>query len=122
VNTGVPEGLEGVAQLLQDFVERRHWGQFHDPKNLAMLLSSEAGELLALLRWVANREADGWVSEPQNKARLEEEVGDVGIALLLLCRRCGIDLAAAMRAKVLQNEKKYPAASSAGIPERPFSE
>ena len=75
----------------------RDWSQFHDPKNLAMLLASEAGELLAEYRWVRNEMADALSCEPEARQRIANEVGDVGIALMLLCDRTGIDLQTAMR-------------------------
>jgi hypothetical protein len=49
--------LGAVIQELRKFVAEREWGQFHDSKNLAMVIGSEAGELLAEYRWVSNRQA-----------------------------------------------------------------
>jgi len=39
--------LEEVIRELRTFVAERDWKQFHDPKNLAMAIGSESGELLA---------------------------------------------------------------------------
>ncbi|MGH7411413.1 MAG: hypothetical protein ACREJ6_10215 [Candidatus Methylomirabilis sp.] len=39
--------LEEVVRELRGFVAEREWEQYHDPKNLAMAVASEAGELLA---------------------------------------------------------------------------
>jgi len=86
------------AELLEElrgFVREREWEQFHDPKNLAMLVASEAGELLAEYRWIPNERADAFSPEPEARQRIAAEIGDVGIALLLLCDRTGVDLAAA---------------------------
>ncbi len=85
---------------------------------LAMLLASEAGELLAEYRWVASGDADGWSKDPENLARIQAEIGDVGIALLMLCDRVGIDVAEAILRKVEQNKLNYPSAESKGVPER----
>src|SRR5690242_9222300 len=74
-----------VRERLREFVRERDWAQFHDPKNLSMAIASEAGELLAELRWVASSTADDFVRDPANRTRIENEVGDVGIALLLFC-------------------------------------
>lgn len=52
------ERLEALLLELRAFVREREWEQFHDPKNLAMALASEAGELAAELRWVPNTDAD----------------------------------------------------------------
>jgi NTP pyrophosphatase (non-canonical NTP hydrolase) len=111
--------LDEIIERLRAFVAERDWAQFHDPKNLAMAVASEAGELLAEYRWVANAEADAWSKEPKNRQRVAAEVADVGIALLLLCDRVGLDLVAAMRDKMGLNARHYPVRSSKGRHSRP---
>ncbi len=106
--------LEEIVSQLRRFNAERDWGQFHDPKNLAMLLVSEAGELAALLRWVPNADADAFVRSDAHRADVEAEVADVAIALLLLCDRAGIDLARAIETKIAANATKYPVALSRG--------
>jgi len=101
--------IEAFLPVLRAFVTERDWGQFHDPKNLSMLLASEVGELLAEYRWVANQASDAASRQPELRARITAEIGDVGIALLLLCDRIGVDLGEAMAAKLELNRRKYPA-------------
>ena len=110
-----------VAEL-REFVAERDWSQFHDPKNLAMLLSSEAGELLAEYRWIPNDRADAFSRDPEARERITNEIGDVGIALLLLCDRTGIDLQSAMRDKLARNRARYPVELSRGRAARPTGE
>jgi dCTP diphosphatase len=109
-----------LLEELREFVAERDWGQFHDPKNLAMLLASEAGELLAEYRWIPNDRADAFSREPDARQRIANEIGDVGIALLLLCDRTGIDLQAAMRDKVARNRQRYPVELARGRAARPI--
>lgn len=111
--------LDETMMRLRAFVAERDWAQFHDPKNLAMAVASEAGELLAEYRWIANAEADTWSTNPENKRRLAMEAADVGIALLLLCDRVGIDVIKAMMEKVEINAANYPAEASRGRHARP---
>ena len=111
--------IDTLKRELRAFVEERDWGQFHDPKNLSMLLASEAGELLAEYRFVCNAESDARSREPAARARIAAEIGDVGIALVLLCDRIGIDLVEAMLAKLVTNRQRYPADQSRGRAERP---
>ena len=106
-----------VAQLRQ-FVAEREWAQFHDPKNLAMLVGSEAGELVAEYRWVRSENADAHSHDPAARARIAAEIGDVGIALLLLCDRIGLDPLEAMRDKLAANRKKYPVETARGRADR----
>lgn len=109
-----------LVEELRAFVAERDWGQFHDPKNLAMLLASEAGELVAEYRWIPNDRADAFSREPEARPRIANEIGDVGIALLLLCDRTGIDLQAAMRDKLARNRQRYPVQLSRGRAARPI--
>jgi NTP pyrophosphatase (non-canonical NTP hydrolase) len=111
--------LEDVRAALRAFVADREWQQFHDPKNLAMLVASEAGELLAEYRWVRNEDADGHSRNPEARARIAAEVADVAIALLLLCDRIGLDLEQAIASKLAANAQRYPIEKSRGRAERP---
>jgi NTP pyrophosphatase (non-canonical NTP hydrolase) len=106
--------FDALLAELRAFVAERDWSQFHDPKNLTMLLASEAGELCAEYRWVRNQDADGLSRQPEARQRIAAEVGDVGLALVLLCDRIGLDLEEAMRAKLVLNRQKYPAETSRG--------
>jgi dCTP diphosphatase len=119
VTENVRDGLGSVIQELRKFVRERDWAQFHDPKNLAMAVASEAGELLAEYRWISNAEANVWSADPQNLARVAAEVADVGIALLLFCDRTGIELVTAMRDKIEANRANYPVEASRGRHSRP---
>jgi dCTP diphosphatase len=116
------DGLEDVLQRLRRFTGERQWSRFHDPKNLAMLVASEAGELVHLFRWVSNDEADAFAARAENRGAIEEEIADVAIGVLLLADRVGVDVLAAIRSKIARNAQKYPVArdgeaASAGGPE-----
>lgn len=122
---GVPEvnqsnSVEEVVAELRQFVAERDWAQFHDSKNLAMAVASEAGELLSLYRWIPNQDSDDWSADPENRTKVETEAADVGIALLLFCDRLGIDLTGAMKAKISVNRTNYPVEKSRGRSERPL--
>ena len=111
--------LDRIRERLRAFTAEREWSRFHDPKNLAMAIVSEAGELAAELRWVANTAADDFVKNATVRDRLEREIGDVGIALILLCERTGIDLLGAVERKIELNATNYPVDLVKGKSERP---
>jgi NTP pyrophosphatase (non-canonical NTP hydrolase) len=111
--------LEELRAELRAFVAARDWHQFHDPKNLAMLVASEAGELVAEYRWVRSEDADALSREPAARARITAELADIGIGILLLSERIGVDLVEAMRAKLKRNAEKYPVETSRGKSDRP---
>jgi NTP pyrophosphatase (non-canonical NTP hydrolase) len=106
--------LEQLLVELRAFVRDREWEQFHDPKNLAMAVASEAGELLAEYRWVSNTDSDSYSTDVEARHRIAAEIGDVGIALLLLSDRIGLDLLDVIRGKLALNGEKYPINLSRG--------
>jgi dCTP diphosphatase len=114
-----PDRLAELHAELRTFVAERDWHKFHDPKNLAMAVASEAGELVALLRWVAGPDADARAQDPAHRPAILAELADVAIAVLLLADRIGADLPEAIRAKLAINRANYPIALSRGTAERP---
>ncbi|MCS6856297.1 MAG: nucleotide pyrophosphohydrolase [Deltaproteobacteria bacterium] len=99
--------LNLLLRELRAFVALRGWEPFHDPKNLAMAIASEAGELLSELRWVRNEDADAHCQGPA-KSKVAEEIGDVLITSLLFCDRVGLDPIEVVRQKMQKNAQKYP--------------
>lgn len=112
-------GTDELQKAVAAFATERDWGQFHDPKNLAMALASEVGELCAVLRWVGNNESDELSrQEPQREALLKE-IGDVAVLLLLLCDRVGARFDEVVLGKLASNALTYPIILSKGKAERP---
>ena len=56
---------------------------------------------------------------PRSSTQARYAATDVGIALLLLCDRVGVDLVEAMREKIALNAKNYPVSESKGRHSRP---
>lgn len=104
--------LAELRAALRRFNGERDWPRFHGPRNLAMALSVEAGELLALYLWSADGGPQPAV--PARAPKVAEEAADVLICLLNLCEAADIDLAAAVEAKLAKNAEKYPVAAAKG--------
>lgn len=101
-----------VAQLRdawRQFVAERDWEQFHSPKNLVMGLAVEAAELMEHFLWVDNAASRDVVHDPARLAQVADEMADVAGYLLTLSNALGIDLSAAITAKMAKNALKYPA-------------
>jgi dCTP diphosphatase len=106
------EDLEQLRQQLAKFVAERDWDQFHNPKNLAMALAGEAGELLEHFQWLTPEEA---ANLPEaTRAEVALECADVLMFLLRLCDKVGINLLEAAAKKLVLNAKKYPVERSRG--------
>lgn len=104
--------LENLRAQLRDFAAERDWDQFHSPKNLAMALSAEAGELLEVFQWLTEEES--LALAPAAKAAAGEEIADVLLYLVRLGDKLGIDPVEAARRKLVRNAEKYPADKARG--------
>lgn len=104
--------LDSLRDRLRDFAAAREWGQFHSPKNLAMALSVEAGELLEVFQWMT--EAQSRELAPEAHAAASDEIADVLLYLIRLSDELGIDPVAAANRKLLANESRYPADKARG--------
>jgi NTP pyrophosphatase (non-canonical NTP hydrolase) len=97
-----------LREAMADFVRQRDWEQFHSPKNLVMGLSVEAAELAEHFLWIDNEASRAVVADAAEMAAVADEMADVACYLLALANTLGIDLSAAIRAKLLKNAVKYP--------------
>ena len=104
--------LEALRAQLRAFVAERDWDQFHNPKNLAMALVVEAGELLEHFQWLTPEQSDQLT--PEAKAEVALEIADVLLFLLRLCDRLDIDPVQAAQAKLVLNARKYPVEKARG--------
>lgn len=108
----MPSEFEEMRNRLREFAAARDWEQFHTPRNLALALCGEAGELAAELQWVADDGVAEHLLDPEAFGRLADEVADVAIYLVRFADVCGIDLVTAVHAKIDRNETRFPPASS----------
>ena len=96
------------------FVHERDWEQFHSPKNLSMALAAESGELMEHFLWAESKASAAVLGDPKKRRAIEDELADVVIYALEFANISGIDLAAAIEAKMAANAKKYPVEKAKG--------
>ena len=101
-----------IQNKIRDFNNERDWSQYHSPRNIAMALSVEAGELLELFLWSSDDGPQPPVESRRNK--VEEEAADVFICLLNFCDQMKIDLLEVTERKIEGNRLKYPVEKSTG--------
>jgi dCTP diphosphatase len=104
--------IEALTGEIRDFRDARDWLQFHNPKELAVAITAEAGELLQHFVWQSAGQSERRVVE--RRPEIESEIADVAILLFELADNCGIDLAQAMRAKLARNAERYPVEKARG--------
>lgn len=101
--------FDEVTQMVIDFREERDWGQFHNPKDLAISLYLEAAELLETFQWSGN---DLEVAEKRSHAAAE--LADVTIYCMYLADALGVDLLDEVARKIENNAAKYPVDKAKG--------
>lgn len=104
--------LEILRTELAQFVAERDWDQFHNPKNLAMALAGEAGEVLEHFQWLTPEEAA--TLPPATRAEVALELADVFLFLLRLADKLDVDLLEAAARKLAINRERYPVTRARG--------
>ncbi|OOG22773.1 nucleotide pyrophosphohydrolase [Thioalkalivibrio denitrificans] len=102
----MPNELDDLTRRLRQFARDRDWEQFHSPKNMAMALIGEAGELIEHFQWLT--EEQSYRLPPDKLEAVRLEMADILIYLIRLSDRLDIDLMAAVEDKIVLNERKYP--------------
>jgi dCTP diphosphatase len=105
--------IESVRDRLREFAVARDWGKFHTPKNLAMALGGEVGELLAEMQWLTDDQVHEKLADPETRDGVEEEFADVFLYLVQLADICGVDLIEAAHAKITRNDGRFPPSETA---------
>jgi NTP pyrophosphatase (non-canonical NTP hydrolase) len=104
-----------VAESVIAFRDARDWRQFHRPKNLAAAIAVEAAELQEVFLWSEVLPAEEVRKDADRMAKVESEMADVAIYLLLMANELEINLAEAIARKMQRNESRYPAAEHRGV-------
>jgi len=101
-----------IQNRLRAFAEERDWGQFHTPKNLAMAISGEAGELIEHFQWLTQTESESLSATVKHEVALE--MADIMLYVLRLCDVLQVNPEEAIEQKLIINEQKYPVSLSKG--------
>lgn len=96
-----------LASLIRDFAIKRDWEKFHTPKNLAMALAGEAGELVAEFQWLTPEESSKASLNQEQLEAIAMEIADVQIYLIRLADVLGIDIPDAVHKKMEINESRF---------------
>jgi NTP pyrophosphatase (non-canonical NTP hydrolase) len=89
-----------LQEIITTFRDARDWKQFHNPKDLAVAINVEAGELLELFLWKNSNDA--------NHEKVKEELADVFAYAFLLAHKYNFDVKAIVLDKIKKNGEKYP--------------
>ena len=112
--TSTPLDVAGLQARLRAFSDERGWEPYQTPKNLAMAMVVEAGELVEIFQWMSPEASARVAEHPAVQQHLSEEIADVLVYLLQIADRCGVDVAQAVERKLLLNAAKYPVGHASG--------
>lgn len=104
--------IKRLTKEIIDFRNRRKWKQFHNPKDVALSLVLEAGEVMEHFQWKSPQEMDLHIK--QNRQEISEELADVLYWVLLMSHDLKIDIEKALDKKIDINNQKYPVKKSKG--------
>lgn len=111
--------FEKLKEKVGRFVRERAWEKYHNPKDLAVAISVEAGELLELFQWMKESE----VAKIKENARLvesiESELADILNFCISMANALDIDLGKIVISKLREAERKYPKEKYKGTWSRP---
>ena len=106
--------IHELKEQVKKFCDARDWDQFHNAKELAIGISTEASELLQNFRFKSEKEVDELFKDESRRQGISEELADVLYFLLRLAQRYDIDLTSELSKKMAINEKKYPLEKAKG--------
>ncbi len=98
--------MEEIINALIKFRNERDWEQFHNPKDLALAISIEAGELLEAFLWKD--------SEDAKREKVQEELADIFAYAFLLADKYEFNVKDIVLDKIETNNKKYPVDKAKG--------
>ena len=92
--------IETIQAELRKFNQERDWDQFHNGKDLAIGIATEAAELLEAFLWKH--------AEDASVDKVREELADVLNYAFQMADRYNLDIKEIMLEKIRKNAEKYP--------------
>lgn len=112
------QSIDQLIEIVKKFCEDRDWDQFHNPKDLAIGLSTESNELLDLFRFKSDEQMHEMLNDPEKKERISEELSDIFFFLLRFSQMYDFDMADGLLHKIQKNNQKYPIEKAKGKNEK----
>ncbi len=106
--------IRQLKQTVKEYCEERDWDQYHNPKDLAIGVITEAAELLEYFRFKSEKEMDKMLADQKKKGEISDEISDVLMFIIRFAQKYDIDIAESFQRKMDQNIKKYPIDKSKG--------
>ncbi len=112
LDPAMSDSIVDLTARIRTFVAARDWEQFHNPKDMAVAIAAEAGELMQHFVWQQPDQVERRAVEKREE--IASEIADVAILLFEMADLLGMKLGEVMEAKIERNEIRYPAEKSRG--------
>lgn len=106
--------ISELKEIVKQFCDEREWDQYHNPKDLAIGIITEASELLEHFRFKSEDDIEEMLANTQKKDEIGEELADVLYFLLIFSHKYDFDLSSELIRKMKINEEKYPIKNAKG--------
>jgi len=106
--------LSNLKERIRRFCEERDWDRYHNAKDLAIGIITEAAELLEHFRFKSNEESEVLLNDPERRHEIAQELADILYFVLRLAQRYEIDLSDELGAKLELNAARYPVDKAKG--------
>ena len=107
--------IETLKEKVRHFVRERDWEKYHNPKDLAIAIAVEAGELLELFQWMKEGESKKIKENGHIMERVRSELADIINYCLAMANVLDLDVAKMVLSKLRENERKYPKEKYRGV-------
>ena len=112
LDPAMSDSIADLTARIRSFVAARDWEQFHNPKDMAVAIAAEAGELMQHFVWQQPGQVEKRAVDKREE--IASEIADVAILLFEMTDLLGMKLGEVMEAKIARNEERYPADKSRG--------
>ncbi len=109
--------LSVLKAQAEKFLEERNWKQFHNPKTDSVNIAVEVAELMEIFLY-DNSSEDAFITLEKKRSHVEDELGDIMLALCVFAEIAKVDLAAAFEQKLAKTAAKYPVEKVRGRKEK----
>jgi NTP pyrophosphatase (non-canonical NTP hydrolase) len=100
--------IKQLKDIVQKFCEDRDWDQYHNAKDLAIGVSTEASELLDIFRFKSEKQVEDMFNDAKTLGEISDEIADTLYFILRFSQKYKIDLSSSLKKKMDTNNKKYP--------------
>ena len=106
--------IRELKEKVKIFCEERDWDQFHNAKELAIGIITEASELLEHFRFQSHNQVNEMFQDKLKKQEFSEEISDILFFILRLTQKYDIDLSLELENKIKKNGERYPVHKAKG--------